>query len=564
MARISGARVMAQMMAGYGVTHVFMVPAVLRRTLAEMERHTDIARLHVHGEKSAAYMADGYARASGRPGVCFAQNVGALNLCAGLRDAWLGHSPVLALTGGWIPELKYKRSYQDAYDLPAFEQYTKWNASVEDVRRFPDMLRQAFRTATTGCPGPVHLQFLGNEGFIDCEEADFDDIVIEKDYAALPPFRPVPELSRVRAALEGISRAQKPIIVAGGGARASGAGEALRSFADALQIPVATSLNGRDTIPSTHPLCVGVVGTYSRSSANRTVAEADLVIYVGSETGGMTTHFWTVPKPGTRVMQIDIEPQQLGRNYPLEVAILGDARTTLELMQREAVAFAQPDRSQWLAQTRQFAGEWRAGAADKLNSDAVPIRPERICMEMTRTLPDDALVVVDTGHAGMWLGGFYDLTSPRQSYIRCMGHLGWAFPAGLGAKCAVPDRPVITFTGDLGMWYHIAEIETAVRWGINAITIVNNNRSGNQSTMGFHRAYEGKPTEKSREMWVHNEVNFARVAEEIGALGLRVERPQELGGAIEKALKAKRPTVIDVATDIDILAPHPGRVGLSG
>lgn len=564
MGRMSGARVMAEMMAGYGVTHVFMVPAVLRRTLAEMERHTNIARLHVHGEKAAAYMADGYARASNRPGVCFAQNVGALNLCAGLRDAWLGHSPVLAMTGGWIPELKYKKSYQDAYDLPAFEQYTKWNASVEDVTRFPDMLRQAFRTATTGCPGPVHLQFLGNEGFIDCEEADFSDIVIEKDYAALPAMRSVPEKVRVRAVLESLARAERPILVAGGGARASGAGEALRALAEQLQIPVATSLNGRDTMPASHPLSVGVVGTYSRKSANRAVSSADLVVYVGSETGGMTTHFWTVPKPGTRVIQIDIDAENLGRNYPLEVAILGDARTTLEMLSEEAASFSKPDWTKWLLEVRGYGKEWRNDAEDVLGSDAVPIRPERICAEMTKTLPDNALVVVDTGHAGMWMGGFFDLTSPNQSYIRCMGHLGWAFPAGLGAQCAVPDRPVITFTGDLGLWYHIAEIETAVRWNINAITIVNNNRSGNQSTMGFHRAYEGKPTQKSREMWVHKEVNFARVAEEIGALGLRVERPQDISAAIEKALKAKRPTIIDVATDIDVLAPHPGRIGLSG
>jgi acetolactate synthase-1/2/3 large subunit len=190
-----------------------------------------------------------------------------------------------------------------------------------------------------------------------------------------------------------------------------------------------------------------------------------------------------------------------------------------------------------------------------LESDAVPIRPERICGELTRHVPDDAIVVVDTGHAGMWMGGMFDLRSPGQSYLRSAGHLGWAFPAGLGAKCACPERPVVTFTGDAGLWYHIGEIETAARWRMNTVTVVNNNASGNQSKRGFDRAYGGEQTEKARELWTYRKVNFARIAEEIGALGLRVEKPAEFAPALARALAADRPVIIDVVTDIDALAP---------
>ena len=151
---MSGAECLADMLKGYGVTHVFHVPAVLRRTFAEMESRTDIKRLHVHGEKSAAYMADGYARASGKPGICMAQVIGALNLAAGLRDAWLAHSPVIAMTGGRDPKTKFRKVYQEIDDVPAFEPVTKFNATVDDVARFPDMVRQAFRVATSGTPGP--------------------------------------------------------------------------------------------------------------------------------------------------------------------------------------------------------------------------------------------------------------------------------------------------------------------------------------------------------------------------------------------------------------------------
>src|SRR4029079_984973 len=290
----SGAEVLADMLAGYGVTHVFMVPAVLRRTFAEMERRTTIARVHTHGEKSAAYMADGYARASGRPGVCMGQVIGALNLAAALRDAWLAHSPVIAMTGGRDAKTKFRKVYQEIDDVPAFQPVTKMNVTVDDVSRFPDMIRQAFRTATSGVPGPVHLQFRGNEGQIDLDEAEME-AVVEPQFARVPPFRPEPEAAHVRAALDLMQKADKPVIVAGGGVRASGAGRELVAFAEALQIPVATSLNGKDSIPGIHAVSVGVVGSYSRESANRAVAAADLVCFIGTETGGMTTHFWAVP-----------------------------------------------------------------------------------------------------------------------------------------------------------------------------------------------------------------------------------------------------------------------------
>jgi len=554
MPKLTGAQVLADMLAGYGVSHVFMVPAVLRRTFAEMERRTSIKRIHVHGEKAAAYMADGYARASGRPGVCMAQVVGALNLAAGLRDAWLAHSPVIAFTGGRDPHTKFRQVYQEVDDVPAFEPVTKFNATVDEVGRFPDMVRQAFRVAVSGAPGPVHLQFRGNEGQIDQEEADMEPLC-EDLFAGVPPFRPEPEMSRVMAALDVLQKAERPVIVAGGGVRASGAARELVQLAEKLAIPVATSLNGKDSIPGSHPLSVGVVGTYSRESANRVVAQADLVCFVGTQAGGMTTHFWAVPKIGVAAVQIDIDAESLGRNYPLKAAVLGDARTTLAHMLKHADAATAARRKPWVDTARGICHKWRETYKPALESDAVPIRPERICAELSRHVPDDAIVVVDTGHAGMWMGGMYDLKSPRQSYIRSAGHLGWAFPAGLGAKCGAPGRPVVVFTGDAGFWYHIAEIETAVRWKMNTVTVVNNNSGGNQSKRGFDRAYGGEQTARGRELWTFNRTNFAKIAEDLGATGIRVEKPADIAPALERALKADRPVVIDVVTDIEVLAP---------
>lgn len=551
---MTGAECLADMLAAYEVTHVFMVPAVVRKTFAEMETRTKIKRLHVHSEATAAYMADGYARASGKPGICMAQVIGALNLAAGLRDAWLAHSPVIAITGGRDPKTKFRKVYQEIDDVPAFEPVTKFNATVDDVSRFPDMVRQAFRVATTGTPGPVHLQIRGNEGQLDQDSAEMEPLA-EPQFARIPPFRPMPDEASLMKALDILQRAAKPIIVAGGGVRWSGAQAEVVALAEKLQIPVATSLNGKDTIPGTHPLSVGVVGSYSRESANRAVLDADLVLFVGTETGGMTTHFWAVPKIGTPAIQIDIEPENLGRNYPLQAFVNGDAKVTLARMIELADAKSAARRSDWVKHTQGLVKTWRSKYEAALTSDAVPIRPERLCSELTRLMPDDAIVCVDTGHAGMWMGGMFDLRSPRQSYMRSAGHLGWAFPAGLGAKCASPNRPVVTFTGDAGFWYHIGDIETAARWNINAITVVNNNGGGNQSKRGFDRVYGGQQTEQARELWTFSKVNFAAIAENMGAIGIRVEKPSELEGAMAKALAAKRPVIIDVVTDIDALAP---------
>ncbi len=229
------------------------------------------------------------------------------------------------------------------------------------------------------------------------------------------------------------------------------------------------------------------------------VDRADLVCFVGTETGGMTTHFWAVPKIGTPAIQIDIDPEAIGRNYPLLAGVNGDAKVTLARMTRWPIVPASASARPGSSEAQAICKEWYAKYNPLLNSDAVPIRPERMCAEFSKHVPDNGIVVVDTGHAGMWMGGMYDLRTPSQSYMRSAGHLGWAFPAGLGAKCGAPERPVITFTGDAGFWYHIAEIETAARWQINAVTVVNNNASGNQSKRGFDRVYGGTQTEQAKE-----------------------------------------------------------------
>jgi len=547
---MTGSRFFAEAMQAYGVTHVFFVPTMLLPAMAEME-DMNIRRVVTHGEKAAAYMADGYARASRRPGICMAQNVGAANLAAGLRDAYMACSPVIAITGGPDSESRYRHLYQEIEDFSMFEPVTKFNARIDRLNRLPDLLRQAFREATSGAPGPVHLETRGSHGQVVEEEGDLE-LIVEERHKEFPAFRPEPELERVRDAAAALRQAQRPVIVAGGGVTASQAAQEVVELSEKVSIPVATSLNGKGTIADDHPLSVGVVGTYSRSCANRAVAEADLVFFIGSHTGSQVTNNWKIPRPGAAVIQLDISAADLGRNYSNTVSLLGDAKATLRKM-IEALQPMEP-RTSWIRRVQQLVSEWRDQVAPLRDSDAVPMRPERLCKEITEFLPPNAVVVSDTGHSGIWSGTMIDLNKPGQRYIRCAGSLGWAFPASLGVKCALPDTPVLCFTGDGGFYYHLAELETAVRFGINAVIVVNDNHSLNQETRLFDSAYGGQQRGRAGEMWIFEDINLAKVAEAMGCFSVRVERPSDIQSVLERAFAANKPAVIDVVSDIKALA----------
>ena len=554
MPRMSGARFLAETLREYGVTHVFFVPAIIRRALVEME-DVGIKRVISHGEKSAAYMADAYARVTGKPGLCFAQSVGAANLAAGLQDAYLGVSPVIAITGHRPPMHRHRNSYQEIEHSRPFASVTKYSVEVETVDQLPHLLRQAFREVTTGQTLPAHLDFSGISGDVITDGELDIDVIAEEPFTQRPAFRPEPEPERVREAARILSQAERPVIVAGGGVTASGAEAEVTRLAEMLNIPVATALNAKGCIPENHPLSVGVVGSYSRWSANRVVSEADLVLFIGSHTGSQVTLDWRLPAEGTPTIQIDIDASELGRSYANAYGLLGDAKRTLERL----IDVLEPTggNASWVSRAQEHVQNWRDEHHDVLNSDAVPIRPERLCQELTNFLPSDAVLLADTGHAGIWTGSMVELHHPDQSYLRAAGSLGWGLPAALGAKCGVPDRPVVCWTGDGGMWYHIGELETAVRYGINAVIVVHNNGGLNQDRRGDEAAYAGRENDNSAELWRFNDTNFAQIAESMGALGIRVTDPNQINSALDQAVSANRPAVVDIVSDGDVAAAPP-------
>jgi acetolactate synthase-1/2/3 large subunit len=534
MPKMTGSRYFAEALRGYGVSHLFYVNSIVGQAMQEAEK-AGIKRVVTHGEKAAAYMADGYARASRRPGVCLCQDIGTTNLAAGMRDAHMACSPIIAITGGQNDQPRYRHAYQNAEDFKAWDTVTKANYSVDAVERLPDLLRQAFRDATSGSPGPVHLELRGNAGQMLEREADFD-LVVEERFARFPAFRPEAEPSAVKAAVAALRQAAKPIIVAGGGAVSSGAGAELLELAETLQIPVATSLHAKALVPDDHPLAVGVPGSYSRWCANKAIAAADLVFFIGSHTGGQVTNGWQIPKIGTPAIQLDIDPRELGRNYPNVVSLCGDARVTLQKL--IAAADGEPTRrAEWIEQVQGYVAEYWAESDPLRSADTVPIRPERIAKDLGEWLPADAMLVCDTFHAAIWTAQMSRLKAGQQ-YVRCAGSLGWAFPATIGAKAALPDKPVIGFAGDAGFYYHLAELETAARLRINLVMVVNNNYSGG--------VIENARFEKA--------VDFARVANSMGCVGFRVEKAADIKPALDKALAAGRPAVVEILGDAAIRA----------
>jgi acetolactate synthase I/II/III large subunit len=549
---ISGARFIAETLKGYGVTHVFYVDAILRKTMVDLEE-LGIRRVITHSEKAAAYMADGYARVSHRAGVCMAQSVGAANLASGLQDAYLGLSPVIAITGKKPPLFQHRHAYQEIDHGPLFAPVTKYNVDVVAPAQLPYLLRQAFREATSGAPGPVHLDVLGHSGR-PLELAQVAQPVIEAAFTRYPAFRPAPDAADVERAAGVISAARRPVIVAGGGVRLSSAAPEVVALAEKLSIPVATSVNGKGTILDSHPLSVGVVGTYSARCANQVVSEADLVIYIGSHTGDQVTHNWTVPAPGTAVVQIDIDPAEIGRSYANAIGVVGDAKIAVARLSA-ALSAASADDS-WPRRAQALVSAWHDEIAALRQSDAIPIRPERLCKELTDALPENGVLVADTGYASIWTATMVRLNYPGQTYLRAAGSLGWGFPAALGAKCAAPERPVICFTGDGGFWYHLSELETARRHHINTVTIINNNNGLAQGIGDVHAMYGDRPG-KPEELYAFEPVSFARIAEDMGCLGIRVEHPDEIGGALRQALAAERPAVVEVMTGLHYRAPEP-------
>src|SRR6059058_338780 len=552
-ASMNGAEWLARALAGTGMSHVFFVESVMRRTLLQLS-DLGVKPVLAHSEKAAAYMADGYARVARRPGVCMAQSVGAANLASGLQDPWLGRSPVIALTGHKEPSFQHRNSYQEIAHAPLFSAVTKFSSPVYATTELPRLLRHAWRAALADTVRPTHLDFNGLQGDVIELGQTSEPPVLEAEPRPIPVHRPVADerdLERVAVLLTG---ARRLVIVAGDGAAASGAGPEVLALAEALAAPVETTLGARGIIPTTHRLSAGVAGSYSAPPANRIVHGADLVLFIGCDTGDQVTLNWTIPPLATRVVQIEADPLEIGRSYPNTTGLVADPKATVARL-NQIIGHPARDAS-FAEESARIVADWRASMAGLLEKNTAPIAVERLCAEITRALPADGVLVADTGYSGIWTGTMIEMNGAGQTYLRAAGSLGWSFPASLGAKCAAPGRKVLCFTGDGGFYYHLAELESARRCGITVTVVVNNNSGFGQNLTGVRRVAGNRPG-RGEELIRFGPTDFTAVARSFGVRGIRVEQPSEITPALREALAADETVVLDVVTDLEPRAPAP-------
>jgi acetolactate synthase-1/2/3 large subunit len=550
---MNGAEWLARALAGTGMSHVFFVESTLRRTLLYL-RELGVRPILAHSEKAAAYMADGYARVAGRPGVCMAQSVGAANLAAGLQDAWLGRSPVIAFSGRKEPALQHRNAYQEIAHAPLFAAVTKFSSPVEATVDLPRLLRQAWRAALAEPPRPTHLDVNGVQGEVIELGQTHEAPMLETEARGLPVHRPVADARDLERAAALLTGARRVAIVAGDGAAMSQAGPEVLALAEALAAPVATTLGARGLIPTTHRLSVGVAGSYSAPPANRIVYSADLVLFIGCDTGDQVTLNWQIPPLTTPIVQIEADPLEIGRSYPHTTGLVGDPKATVAHLGH---LVGRPTRDQSFAtDAAGMVAAWRASMAPLVEKNTAPITVERLCAEVTRALPADGILVADTGYSGIWTGTMIELNGAGQTYLRAAGSLGWAFPASLGAKCAAGERTVLCFTGDGGFYYHLPELETARRCHIPVVILVNNNSGFGQNLTGVHRI-AGNRADRGEELIRFGPTDFSAVARSFGVRGIRVEQPGEIAMALQQAMAANGPVVVDVVTALEPRAPAP-------
>lgn len=540
---LTGADAMVRMLEAHGVRHIFGLCGDTTLPLYDSLLRLDHGITHVltRDERSAGYMADGYARVTGRPGVCEGPSGGgATYILPGLIEASESSYAVLGITSDISVASYGKYPLTEVHQEALMRPVTKWNTVITQAAHIPRMVRAAFRAMTTGRPGAAHL---GLPYDIQYDPVDPGDIWADQALQTFPAYPAAPAPGAAEAALEAMLSAKTPLIVCGGGVVIAGATEELDRLARRLDIPVATSISGQGALADIHPCLVGVVGSNGGTDQTWEAMEAaDLVIFMGCRAGSTTTARWEAPKPGTRIVHFDSDPMVIGANYPTEVGVVADLRLALAAVNaaldaRETCRFGGAARAADIRQ-RKFAAFDAIAARDE-----TPIRPERIVAALQRALPEDAIIVSDPGTSCPYLSAFYRQAHAGRFFItnRAHGALGYALSAALGAWYGRPEAKVVALMGDGSFGFTCGELETVCRARANITFVVLSNAS-----FGWIKA-----SQKADKDGRYYNVDFGRtdhaaVAAAYGVKSWRVEDPGRLDAVLQEAIQHDGPTLIDI------------------
>ena len=503
-------------------------------------------------EAAAVYMADGYARVSGLPTMTFGQiGSGATIMAGAMAEPWFSHSPVIALSTSVRTSRKYLSDHHEIDQTRMFDPVTKWNATIPSIHRIEDLISSAIRNSIIGCPGPTHISiprdFLKSDEKIEKVKNLFNDNI--KIYPHI-------KTEDTKKVIQKITESKRPIILAGAGVLISKAENELKKFAKIFKIPVSTSTGGKGSFMEKDPLSIGVVGQHSRKVANKLIGQADLVIVLGSDLGGMVTNDRKLFSTNVKIIQIDIDIEKIGSTRTVNFPIHSDICSALQdiiLESKSKRSFNNSISQEWLTHSQQQVQAWHKSLhrLETRSKSIGTIYHETIMKVLRQKASPTDILVSDTGYAEAWTAAIYPMLKAGRFYLRPAGTLGWAFPAAMGAQLAKPNNRVVCVTGDGGLAYHIGNLETAVRLKIPTITIVLNNQS-----FAFEHHYQkhlfGKVIPEVNDF---AKVDHAEVARAHGAFGAKVNSEKELNEALDQAYLLKGPSIIDVSIDKEALAP---------
>ncbi len=541
---------LAELLARQGVRYVFGVPGGQSLPLYEGIRKLGDRIQHVlmRDERSAGYAADAYARLTGRTGVCDATvGPGATNLVSPLAEAFCSSIPLLAILSDiprfWEHRRVRGNASQGIQQVEIFRTLSKWQVTVNDPRMLEDTVETAFRVATTGKPGPVVVSVPVDVGMADFS---FRERVLQQQGAGFPRYRTSPDPDDLERAVEALLKARRPALVVGGGAHIAEAGDRVRELAERLKIPVITTISGKGILEEEHPRVFGVTGVFGNPTAGEILRKADVLFFVGSKIGELTTFGFRFPSQTTTIIHLELDPEEIGRNYPGSLPLWADARLGLE-----AVLAALGERKgsyDWdFAGLKQKLEQWYLeNTKSPIQSDQ-GLRPQMVMAAINRVLTQEDLVVCDASLSSGWAAAYLKMPKAGRKFLapRGLAGIGWGAPAAVGAALAVDRRGrIITIAGDGGFAYSVQELEVMNRLHLPVMVIVLNNQ-----VLGWI-----KHAQKSlyHEQYISTDfapVDFATVAQGFGARGYPIRTIEELQEALEREKTLEGPVVLDVKTD---------------
>jgi acetolactate synthase-1/2/3 large subunit len=556
--RVNGGQALAEMLKLHGVGLMFGMGGFQLLPFYEAVRALGLKHCLINDERCGAFAADAYARVTNRPGVCDGTlGPGATNLVTGLVESLNAGIPQVVLVGDSNRDHAWKNMTQEARQVEILRPAVKELIRVETIKRIPELVRRAFAVATSGRPGPVVLDVPED---VCHAEHDFDaaDFWFDPGTLQAPARRTRPDPTELSRAAAIIAKAERPLLLVGGGIHISQAYDALQALAESQGIPVAHTMSGKGSIGCLHPLSAGLFGRYSRI-ANDLIAASDALIVIGCKLGEIATKRFQLIPEGRPLIHIDICPEEIGRTTRADVAIAADARLAIE----DLVAAlgdgrtARARRKSYCDEVPAQMAKWRVGASDRLKSDEKPINIGRVIDELNTLMPEDAILVADGGFAAHWAGLLFDTKRAGRHFVpdRGFASIGYGVPGSLGAQLAAGSRRVVGLTGDGGFNMTLGDLETARRASAPFVICVFNNAASGYVKALQHSMFGAGNYQSSDLM----EMNYAAIASAMGCRGIRVEDPTMLGAAIDEGLaNTSSPTVLDIVVTRDPARMLPG------